>query len=204
MSIEYTGQNIKVGADNHCGSPIELLTIAQYKTKVMWFERNGVLYIDLGDNVDLAGAEENDLGELKQLRLWLLEKLGKRYRDGNHGRVEPRDKYYRINDDLFGHGDEIKWGKKKSMKYRAKPHGASKFKRKFIIPLIEWAEQFGVNRVTRKMKKNVRKLLIEKGCTTYHCGHVHVKELTIVDLGNGLTLKVYPRGFSDVKLGSEN
>ena len=186
--------------DIHCGSSIELMGNKKFLDLVLEDElmENGIP-IYLGDNLDLAGCSKDMVEELVQDYLYHQRLFANRFIDGNHERMTIVPSYYIDEGVIFSHGDFEKWGDKKAIKYRSKSHGASKFKQKFIIPTIEWAEQFGVNRATKKFKKAAAQLAKENSCHTYVCGHIHPKE-KLDFIFDDIRIIVLPRGVNFLKI----
>jgi UDP-2,3-diacylglucosamine pyrophosphatase LpxH len=186
--------------DVHCGSPIEMMNLVEFLTEMYGDSiEHGRVY-SIGDNFDLAGCKPEYVEILKKARAQTIGNHSVAHIDGNHERCNLKPEYINITGGvLLAHGDFEKWGYKKSVKYRKKKHGASSFKRKFIIPMIEFAEQFGVNRVTKKFKKRVVKLVGELDCHTYICGHIHPKK-KLDFVYKGIRIIVLPRGRNKVEL----
>lgn len=177
--------------DIHCFSPIALMTHEQLKTSILKDLGEGHTVISLGDNVDIANCLESDLNDACGLRYWIYKNVNTYY-SGNH-ELETFLIRSNIPSIHFTHGDFEKWGTEKALKYRSRKPCASKFKRKFIIPLVEWAEQFGVNRATEKFIQNAVKITKANSCHTYVCGHIHPKK-EIRILRDGIRILVLPRG----------
>jgi hypothetical protein len=192
--------------DIHCGSPIELMNVDELVSGIVQDVAAGHQVIDIGDNIDLANCHKRDLSKhnAAYASLFGYDKRSDKYFkiDGNHERMKTGFQYTTSNDVCFTHGDFEKWGKKKAIKYRSKKRGASAFKRKFIVPLIEWAEKFGVNRATKKFKRRAVKVAKSLGCHTYVCGHIHPKEKLDFNY-DGVRIIVMPRGRSELELHGE-
>ena len=189
--------------DIHAGSSIGLMEPIDFLGDVVTnlFQKNELydLFLSIGDNLDFAGCKKKDVAHLAAVYEDINKIRSSKFKhiDGNHERMDTVNNYIFHEDVVFAHGDFEKWGYEKAMNYRTKSHGASAFKRSVIIPTIEFAEKFGVNRATKKFKEAASKLAKELGCHTYVCGHIHPKK-RLDFIYDGIRIIVLPRGVNEL------
>jgi predicted phosphodiesterase len=191
----------RIFADTHLNSPIEI-----FRNEVVTEPANENTIL-VGDILDFAASKKEELPSLKKIFIELKNRHGDNYIIGNHCRMGINNETI-IKQTEFGtricfvHGD-IEANEERWTKYRQKGHGASFFKRKFIIPFIREAEEI----IDRKPKKEIldRMVLkaVEHKCTVYVAGHFHPKET--IDLihsymGNTVRIIILPRGLTEIEI----
>lgn len=174
--------------DVHIGSPIELPFQPNPK--------NGNEYL-LGDIFDMTNCAKKDVESLRARKVALEIAYEDRYIMGNHESSTTVNEQFIIQDGSnfikLVHGDFESWGADKAIAYRRRPWGASWFKRKVIVPLIEdYEHNFDRNFSTAFRDRLALNAIADK-CNIIICGHVHPRQ--IIDITHmGTRLIVLPRG----------
>lgn len=179
-------------ADLHLYSPIEMLR------KEVSYQPPAPNVKLLGDIVDESNAAYSDVKNAETLH-WLLKGThGTNYIDGNHERESLYDQIIVENGIVFAHGD-MQANPSKWLQYRAKPHGAGFFKRKFIIPFIREAEEIINRKPKPEFLERAYKLAKIHGCHTYVGAHFHPKELIDISYKD-IRIVIVPRGKTEIEL----
>lgn len=151
----------------------------------------------LGDIIDLANCSNKQVPEGETAREKLKDRYKDKYLDGNHERYLPIGTYYIFKSEKNGsvfctHGDNES-NRSRWIDYRQKPHGASIFKRVFVVHAIEIAEKLLSRDMGKDFLDAAAAVAKAKGCSTYVCGHFHPKAI-IDQVHNGIRIIVLPRG----------
>ncbi len=181
-------------SDIHCFSPIALMTPDELKLSILKDLEEGHEVYSMGDNSDIANCKRDDIKRAYELDAWLSSHCTG-YVSGNHELAAPFSAYAPHGYMLLAHGDVEKWGFKRAEKYRNKKPCASKFKRKFIVRMLEKLDDVWANRATKKFKKRAAAAAKAADCAVYVCGHIHPKKKIHV-LHDDVEIVVVPRGRS--------
>lgn len=169
-----------------------------------------VIYI--GDNHEFKNIDVKDVPMLISKYRDFLTKAhmsGTRVLSGNH-EVSVGNKFcWRYNDTIYDiqgkgvlyiHGPEITWSKNKYKKWKVKPPGMSKFKRKISCFLSKLRSKIGTRGTLSKKKlKKASDLAKEFECSTIVFGHTHPSKL-IDQTYNGVRVVNVPRGRTELYL----
>lgn len=155
----------------------------------------------LGDIFDLSNCKKSDVkyyqGQINAYR----QKMGQRYRLGNHERQRDRDILLHIGYGVgIMHGDEISWGAKRSMNYRSGEHGAGFFKRVMFTEAREIVEQGWERELSEEDLQRADDLMAMAGCHTVIIGHCHPRKQRVYKTPNGRKLIVLKRGLTELDI----
>lgn len=190
---------IQAITDWHLGSPSALGAIEDFEKLLLEKLKLGPVCL-LGDNFDFANMLEEEIEAHMRFFKHCLMKRGFLHLNGNHERISrSNDVILPCENVVMAHGDFEFWGDEKALAYRSKQKGASNFKRKFIIPMIESYEEDRTPKLKKDFLKRAVLLAKSKGCHTYICGHKHPTE-TIDIVHDGIRIVVLKRGFSEVNI----
>lgn len=182
----------KLYADTHLYSPIEIL-----RNEVLSeVQKEHVLF--LGDIFDLANVAKDEIKKAQTTYAAFKSIHKGNYIDGNHERVSKLNQIIVKNGIVFAHGD-MEANPDKWTEYRKKPHGASTFKRKVIIPFIAEAEQIKNRKPKQDFLERASVLTKSNNCHTYICGHFHTKEQIDITY-KGIRIIILKRGKTELEL----
>ena len=192
---------MKVGfyCDLHVGSPIEIKNIQDPRLAK-------IPVYSLGDNFDLANCKFEDVNVLRKARdLWHLYFKDGCWIYGNHDVADLDNEHILIKTEtgtwVVVHGDFESRGKDWAVKYRSRQAGASGFKRKFMIPFIDFLGEA----MDRKMSKKK----LDRCLVTIHEKHPTAKGLILAHrhpekmqryFHKGKEIIVLPMGYTEVDL----
>lgn len=188
--------------DTHIGGPLEI-----FKSEVISEPPKKHLYLG-GDIVELRNSPFEDLASNYALYHSLKAIHGENYIDGNHDSVELKNQFViGTSDDTglrFGifHSD-IETNPDRYWDQRRDKHGASKFKRKFIVPAIEWAEQFRSDKLKDDFIERVLEQMVTHDLDYFIGGHKHPPKMLkkAIDHRNKVRkIIICPRGCTDLDL----
>lgn len=155
----------------------------------------------LGDNIDFANCNPKDLDKAERDFTSLQLAFGDRYLMGNHERLSCYPRYILIDTysgrAVLSHGDWESWGEAKTIAYRMKPHGASWFKRTFVVGAIEEFERVFDRKYKDEFILRARQLMQRTDAKYFCCGHLHPHERVEIKVDEGV-IYILPRGRSEV------
>lgn len=183
--------------DWHLGSPAALGTMEDFKKLLLEKLKIGSVYL-LGDNFDFANMLIEDIPEYQIFYKYILSLPNVYELKGNHERMTTVDEFFVVGKVLLKHLDFEFWGSEKAIAYRSKPMGASAFKRKFIIPMIESYEEDRTPKLKKDFLIRAAQSAKEKDCSIIIGGHKHPSE-TIDIIHDGIRIVVLKRGFSVIE-----
>lgn len=187
---------IQALTDWHLGSPSALGTAEDFEKLLLKKLLLGPVYL-LGDNFDYANMLVEEIPRYKLFHKFILSLPGVFEIKGNHERETVLDECIVLGSILLKHFDFEFWGAEKAIAYRSKPMGASNFKRKFIIPMIESYEEDRTPKLKKDFLKRAVQSAKDKNCMTIIGGHKHPVE-TIDIVHDGIRIVVLKRGFNEI------
>jgi UDP-2,3-diacylglucosamine pyrophosphatase LpxH len=187
----------KVYADTHIFSPIEICR------EEVNNEPAAVNTLFIGDIIDLANVAKNQVETARAAFRFLDMKHGDNYICGNHSRMTTQNEAIMRTTEsgtriIFVHGD-IEANPTKWRQYRAQPHGASAFKRKFVIPFIKEAEAIIDRKLKPEVLDNIVKLCESYNCNVYVCGHYHPETVQEINY-KGKRIIILKRGLNEIEI----
>lgn len=168
------------------------------ETNFDFTKKYGDNHIFLGDIFDLANCKKDEVPQCYRIAKTFIDNHPRRFVLGNHERMGApvTMQFVVIDDTVFTHGD-LEANPDKWKDYRLKPHGASKFKRTFVVPFIEEAEKIIDRKPKEDFLKRAAKLAKDVGATRYVCGHFHPeKQIDVVF--DGIQITILPKGVTQI------
>lgn len=154
----------------------------------------------LGDNFDLINCKKKEVKNVQREIDKLKEKYGKKFITGNHEAQRDTDSLVIVKPGIAAmHGDDIFWGREKSVKYRQKDRGAGFLKRGLWVNALEAFEQGYDRKVSDEDLKRFDSVATANGVHTIIVGHLHPKDQLNINYNNK-RLVVLKRGITTLLL----
>lgn len=188
--------------DLHIGAPNSISNLDFLIKSAKEARSLGYTTVYLGDNIDLANCENRSVTSYREILL-LIKDLFDIFITGNHERAESdRSLFAKIKSGpnyskdsiIWSHGDYEFWGNEKAANYRAKPQGASFFKRGVVVKSIEIFERKFDSKIDNYFLINALNLAKSNKCNIYICGHKH-NEILYDKIVDNIQVFVLPRGY---------
>lgn len=154
----------------------------------------------IGDNLDMTNCKKKDVQKVqREINFW-RDLYGYRFITGNHEAQRDSDTLVVVKQGVgVMHGDDIFWGREKSLQYRRKEHGAGFLKRSLWVNALEAFENGYDRKVSEEDLVRFDSLCKHHGVPTIIVGHMHPKETFEINR-NGNKLIVLKRGVNELCL----
>lgn len=164
------------------------------------FNPNDLNEYFLGDNFDLTNCKKKEVRAVQRELDKLKEKYGDRFITGNHEAQRDTDRLVIIKPGIaVMHGDDIFWGREKSVKYRRKDHGAGFLKRGLWVNALEAFEAGYDRKISKEDIERFIAICKHYGVHTIIVGHLHPAKQIILKQ-DGFTLICLKRGVTTLSL----